>query len=117
MLARTVAGNGIPNTLFRVCAGCGKVDTETNRNAGTSTGPGAATGDGHGGHPVGRAQPHAATQGLALTLPMSVTMGDTFAVPSLAAALLLGLRERIGGDPDHISVVTVPAPVGRRCSR
>ena len=51
------------------------------------------------------------TQGLSLTLPLSVTMGDSFAVPSLAAALLLGLRERMGGNPDHISVVTVPVPV------
>ena len=51
------------------------------------------------------------TQALSLTLPLSVTMGDSFAVPSLAAALLLGLRERMGGNPDHISVVTVPAPV------
>ena len=38
-------------------------------------------------------------------------MGDSFAVPSLAAALLLGLRERMGGNPDHIAVVTVPVPV------
>jgi len=51
------------------------------------------------------------TQGLLLRLPYNVTVGDTFAVPSLAAALLLGLREHIGGHPDHLAVAEVIEPV------
>ena len=42
------------------------------------------------------------TQGAVIRLPQSVTIGDQFAIPSLAAALLLGLHEQIGGSPDHI---------------
>ena len=58
------------------------------------------------------------TQGLVIRLPLSVTLGDRFAVPSLAAALLLGLHEQIGGSPDHLQIahVTDPAPGrARRC--
>ena len=50
------------------------------------------------------------TQGLLIRLPHTVTLGDDFAVPSLAAALLLGLREQIGGHPDHIRVEQVVEP-------
>src|SRR5699024_6806359 len=50
------------------------------------------------------------TEGIVVRLPASVTLGDPFAVPSLATALLLGLRERTGGDPDHLAVATAPDP-------
>jgi hypothetical protein len=39
-----------------------------------------------------------------------VTLGDDFAVPSLAAAVLLGLREQVGGHPDHIRVEHIVDP-------
>ncbi len=51
------------------------------------------------------------TQGAVIRLPQSVTVGDQFAVPSLAAALLLGLHEQIGGSPDHIDVVQIAEPL------
>ena len=112
VLARNVAGQGVPNTLFRVCASCGKADSDTNANARSEHRPWCP----HRLSPDESARSVAlsrtlTTQTLSLTLPLSVTMGDSFAVPSLAAALLLGLRERMGGNPDHISVVTVPVPV------
>ena len=112
VLARSIAGEGIPNTLFRVCASCGKADSETNANARSEHRPWcprrlSAT---ETTRSVALTR-SLRTQGLGLTLPLSVTLGDTFAVPSLAAALLLGLRERMGGNPDHIAVVTVPTPV------
>ncbi|GIL33998.1 DEAD/DEAH box helicase [Phycicoccus sp. DTK01] len=112
VMARRVAGQGTPNTLFRVCSSCGKADSETNANVRSEHRPWCPQRT----SPTETARSVAltrslTTQGLALTLPTSVTLGDVFAVPSLAAALLLGLRERMGGNPDHISVVTVPAPV------
>jgi len=45
-----------------------------------------------------------------IRLPTSVTRGDSFAVPSLGAAILLGLRERIGGAPNHIQVASIVDP-------
>ena len=32
---------------------------------------------------------------------------DSFAHPSLAAAIMLGLRQVIGGSPEHLDVVTI----------
>ena len=48
-----------------------------------------------------------ATQGLLVHVPRLVSVSDDFAVPSLTAALKLGLRECLGGDPDHLGVSTV----------
>ncbi len=100
-------------TPFSACAArCGKADSETNANARSEHRPWCPTGP-----PSTEATRSVAlsrsltTQALSITLPVSVTLGDSFSVPSLAAALLLGLRERMGGDPDHIAVVTVPVPV------
>jgi len=50
------------------------------------------------------------TQGLLIRLPRTVTVGDDYAAPSLAAAVLLGLREQIGGHPDHLRVEQVVEP-------
>ncbi len=52
------------------------------------------------------------TQGIFLRLPPALTLGDGVVVPSLSAAVLLGLRETMGGDPDHLRIVTVTEPVG-----
>jgi hypothetical protein len=51
------------------------------------------------------------TQGVVLRLPPQLTIGDSLAVPSLCAAILLGLREVIGGDPDHLNIVSTVDPV------
>jgi hypothetical protein len=108
---RTIAGGEHQGTLFRVCAGCGKKDTDTGRNRPhehrawcphrTSTTETART------IALSRTL---RTQGLLIRLPYAVTLGDDFAVPSLAAALLLGLREQLGGHPDHIRVEHVVDP-------
>jgi ATP-dependent helicase YprA (DUF1998 family) len=110
--SREIAGNEEPAPLFRVCEGCGMLD----RNSG-----------------VNRPDEHRAwcryrkatdehvrsialtrtltTQGALIRLPQSVTLGDQFAIPSLSAALLLGLQEQIGGSPDHIDITAVKEPV------
>lgn len=108
---RTIAGEEYSGALFRLCSGCGKLDTDAGRNL-----P-------HEHRPWCRyraaAEEHTATvalsrtlrtQGLLLRLPNAVTIGDDFAVPSLAAAVLLGLREQLGGHPDHIRIEQVVDP-------
>ncbi|MFB9239643.1 DEAD/DEAH box helicase [Plantactinospora siamensis] len=108
---RTIAGAERQGTLFRVCSGCGKRDTETGRNRPHEHRPWCPH----------RTAPHEMTstvalsrtlrtQGLLIRLPRTVSLGDDFAVPSLSAALLLGLREQLGGHPDHIRVEQVVDP-------
>ncbi|MEV4494547.1 DEAD/DEAH box helicase [Micromonospora arborensis] len=108
---RIVAGAERQGNLFRVCSGCGKRDTESGRNRAHEHRPWCPY----------RAAPNEVTstvalsrtlrtQGLLIRLPHTVSLGDDFAVPSLSAALLLGLREQMGGHPDHIRVEQVVDP-------
>ncbi|WP_144679692.1 DEAD/DEAH box helicase [Cellulosimicrobium sp. TH-20] len=97
--------------LFRVCERCGKLDTSTGANRASEHRPWC---------PLRRARDESVrtvalsrsltTEGLVLRLPESVTLGDDFSLPSLRAALLLALRIRIGGDPDHLEVTDVVDP-------
>ncbi|MBD4629890.1 hypothetical protein GUG51_04210, partial [Xanthomonas citri pv. citri] len=52
------------------------------------------------------------TQAVVLPLPRWMVAGDVFALPSLRAALLLGLREQFGGTPNHLGVMPSKEPVG-----
>ena len=64
VLARSVAGVGVPNTLFRVCASCGKADSETNANARSEHRPWCPHRlSADGGHALGGAQPVADDSG------------------------------------------------------
>ncbi|WP_375430760.1 DEAD/DEAH box helicase [uncultured Friedmanniella sp.] len=109
---RTIAGDRQPGNLFRVCAGCGVLDRASRANRPdehrawcryrTST-------DEHTETVL--LTRTLVTQGVVIPLPWSVSLGDAFALPSLAAALLLGLRESFGGSPDHIRVVPTIDPV------
>jgi ATP-dependent helicase YprA (DUF1998 family) len=57
---------------------------------------------------------HLRTQALRLLVPPVVLADDTLLV-SLRAALLLGLRDLLGGEPDHLDViVAVTGPPSRR---
>lgn len=100
-------------TLFRVCSSCGQLDKQSSRNSASEHRPWC---------PNRRKAEESTkelalyrelrTEGLVVRLPSMIALGDSFAVPSLSAALLLGLRELIGGAPDHIAVETAvdPAP-------
>ncbi|MDO8147512.1 DEAD/DEAH box helicase [Isoptericola sp. b515] len=115
----TVQLAGQPHDVakFRVCERCGKLDTSTGANRASEHRPWC---------PLRRANEEQVrtvalarsltTEGLVLRLPESVTLGDDFSLPSLRAALLLALRIRIGGDPDHLEVTTVvdPSPAAGR---
>jgi ATP-dependent helicase YprA (DUF1998 family) len=108
---RIIAGGERQGTLFRVCSGCGKKDTESGRNRPHEHRPWCP-------HRVSTSEQTATialsrtlrTQGLLIRLPRAVSLGDDFAVPSLSAALLLGLREQLGGHPDHLRVEQVVDP-------
>lgn len=109
---RQFAGVRGPGPLFRLCEGCGKLDRHVRANV-------------HGEHrpwcPHRRSdEEHTrdlaltrtlTTQGAVLRLPLSVTLGDRFALPSLSASVALGLQEQIGGLPDHISIAPISVPV------
>jgi hypothetical protein len=112
MSARGVAGQQLPNTMFRVCAACGKADSHANTNNRHEHRPWCRYRDASAedARVVGLTRT-LTTQAVVLSLPLQVTLGDSYAVPSLAAAVLLGLRERMGGNPDHLEVATIPAPI------
>ncbi|GGK40666.1 helicase [Pilimelia terevasa] len=108
---RIVAGAERQGTLFRVCSGCGKKDTDTGRNRPHEHRPWcpyrASATEVTSTVALSRTL---RTQGLLIRLPHTVSLGDDFAVPSLSSALLLGLREQMGGHPDHIRVEHVVDP-------
>ncbi|USQ79188.1 DEAD/DEAH box helicase [Ornithinimicrobium faecis] len=107
-----IAGQSVAAALFRVCAGCGKLDSTANLNQRDEHRPWCRYRDSKDEDTRSVAlSRELRTQGVVITLPISVTLGDRYAVPSVAASLLLGLRQEIGGAPDHLQVETVPVPV------
>lgn len=108
---RTIGGVTKQAALFRVCAGCGKLDSESGRNRRHEHRPWCGYRDALDENTRSVALSRTLrTQGLLLRLPRSVTTGDMFAIPSLSAAILLGLREQIGGHPDHLQIEQVVDP-------
>lgn len=94
-------------SLFRVCVSCGQLDTATGANKPTENRPGCPYRKAAHSIALSRTM---RTEGLVIRLPRSVTLGDMFALPSLTAVILMGLRERIGGAPDHIQVTGTADP-------
>ncbi|HEY7813536.1 MAG TPA: helicase-related protein, partial [Nakamurella sp.] len=108
---RFLAGELRSGALFRVCAGCGKLDVELGRNVAYEHRPWCRYRTATDEHNRLVALTRTLrTQGLLIRLPRTVTVGDDYAVPSLAATVLLGLREQIGGHPDHLRVEQVVEP-------
>lgn len=106
-----VANQLVPVPAFRLCAHCGKLDTDSGQNTPREHRPWCpqrtALKEDNVAITLGR---HLATEGLLLRIPRSITVGEDFALPSLTAALFLALREHLGGDPDHLRVVAAPDP-------
>ncbi len=110
--ARQLAGVRGPAPLFRLCEGCGKLDRHTRANSRGEHRPWCRYRKSDDEHTRDLALTRTlTTQGAVLRLPLSVTLGDRFALPSLAAAVSLGLQEQIGGLPDHIEVAQINVPV------
>lgn len=109
--SRQLAGSEVESGMFRVCSECGKLDTDTRQNHPREHRPWCSLRKAAEESTTTLALARSlTTEGIVLRLPPSITWGDSFAVPSLSAALLVGLRERIGGEPDHLQVVVVQVP-------
>lgn len=110
---RRIAGTDTVAPLFRVCTGCGCRDQAARSNSRSEHRPWCPYRSSSDEHVEEIALSRTLrTQGAVIPLPVSVTTGDPFAIPSLSAALKLGLREQFGGAPDHIGVAEVPDPLG-----
>lgn len=108
---RLIAGDERTSPLFRVCPRCGKLDSEANANSRREHKPWCPNRDTRDEQAIAIALSRTlTTQGILLRLPPRITIGDTLAVPSLSAAILRGLREVIGGDPDHLRIVETVQP-------
>jgi len=107
----TIGGETRPARLFRVCEGCGKQDIDTGLNNPREHRAWCPYRKQFEEQTRTIALSHTlATQGIVLRLPPSITLADPFAMPSLSAAIRLGLREQIGGQPDHLAITSVKAP-------
>jgi ATP-dependent helicase YprA (DUF1998 family) len=113
---RHLGGDEVDTTLFRVCSECGKLDTASGVNRRSEHRPWCSRRDATDESTTSLALARSmTTEGLVVRLPAAITLGDSFAIPSLQAAVLLGLREQLGGDPDHLQITTTvdPSPSGR----
>ncbi|MSS46578.1 DEAD/DEAH box helicase [Cutibacterium sp. WCA-380-WT-3A] len=112
---RQVAGFECHTPLFRVCEGCGHLDRTTGTNHRSEHRPWCRYRDDLDEHVRTVALTRSlTTQAVVLPLPASIVTGDMFALPSLRAALLLGLREQFGGTPDHLGIMAIKEPVDGR---
>lgn len=108
---RSIAGRQLPTPLFRVCEGCGHLDRSARANAADEHRPWCPHRRAVDEHVRAIALSRTLrTQGAIITLPWTVTTGDGFALPSLEAAVLMGLRDQFGGTPSHIGVEVIKAP-------
>ncbi|KUI09912.1 DEAD/DEAH box helicase [Mycolicibacterium acapulense] len=104
---RIIAGQESASGLFRVCASCGQLDSAAGRNNRYEHRTwcrlrDVATED---VREIALART-LRTQGVLLHLPPQMEY-DNFAHPSLAAAIMLGLRHVIGGSPEHLDVAVI----------
>ncbi len=107
-----MAGNVLQASRFRVCEGCGHVDATAQGNAREEHRPWCRYRNAAEDHVRSIVLSRTlSTQGVLIALPYAISHASSLAVPSLQAALLLGLREEFGGSPDHIGVAQVVDPV------
>ncbi|WP_062393382.1 DEAD/DEAH box helicase [Gordonia phthalatica] len=104
---RTVAGQETATGLFRVCSACGQLDKSAGRNSRYEHRSWCRHRNAATEHVREIALARTLrTQGVLLHLPKALEY-DQFAHPSLSAAILLGLRQVIGGSPEHLDVATI----------
>lgn len=108
---RVLSGEEYAAPLFRVCSGCGKLDGRTGQNSPAEHRPWCmyrnATQESVRQVALSRTL---RTEAVVIQLPAVISIGDRFAVPSLLAALQLGLREHLGGAPDHLAFERIIDP-------
>ncbi|MFX4271935.1 DEAD/DEAH box helicase [Propionibacteriaceae bacterium Y1685] len=106
-----LAGDQRQANLFRVCEGCGCRDIASRQNSPDEHRPWCPYRKGSTERVRSLAFSRTLeTQGVVIRLPWSVTLGDAYALPSLASAVLLGMREQFGGSPDHLGIELITDP-------
>lgn len=118
---RSIAGQEVAAPLFDACVHCGIVPA-------AQRGVRERADARHRGWCRQRREPSAdgwatvalthelRTQAVRLLVP-PIVVADPTLLTSFRAALLLGLREVLGGDPDHLDVVAAPDPVAGSSER
>lgn len=106
-----IAGKKITAPLFPLCEYCGKLDPTARHNSRDNHRFWCKYRNVTEEHtrPLVLAR-KLSTQGVKLTLPPQASAAGQFSVPTLHAAILLGLKERLGGTPGHLQIISVPDP-------
>ena len=107
-----IAGERIKAPLFRICSSCGHLDRGGLVNSRDEHRPWCKHRTDPDEH-IENVLLHRrlTTEAILLGLPKEVAYGhDPFALPSLIAAIQLGLRESYGGAPDHLAALQVRDP-------
>ena len=108
---KMLAGKEIDAPLFTVCNYCGHLDSQKGANSKWDHRPWCPKRNAREEETVTVALGRTLqTQGVLLHVPVQLTAGDKATIPSLTAAIKLGFKEVLGGDPDHLNVVTVRVP-------
>ncbi|ALP49492.1 DEAD/DEAH box helicase [Corynebacterium glutamicum] len=109
---RRLGGFEVTSPLFNVCRHCGHLDSEAGANSRWDHRPWCPhryeQKEDTVSFALGRALK---TQGVLMLLPEYFgSEADSMVVTSLIAAIKLGFREVLGGDPDHLDVTSVQVP-------
>ena len=106
-----LAGQDVPTAGFEICAECGKADLDPRANSPQEHRAWCPLRKGSGENVCTVALTRTlTTEALVVVLPQAV-LDSELAVPNLVAALLLGLREDVGGSPDHLRIEPIMAPI------
>lgn len=108
-----LAGDEVQAPKFSLCKECGHVDSTRDENSPLDHQPWCslrtAAEEDTMTVSLGRTL---RTQGVVLYIPAVLTAGDNQAMPSILAAIRLGFKEALGGDPTHLAISPVRVPMG-----
>ncbi|KAB1643538.1 DEAD/DEAH box helicase [Gulosibacter chungangensis] len=105
---RLLGGFEIAAPMFRICRECGHLDQKPDENSWREHKPWCSHRKHRDEDAVSVALSRTLeTQGMLIRLPEHFDTGDELVLPSLMAAVHLGLREVIGGDPSHLDIISV----------
>lgn len=105
---RTFAAVEREAPLFRVCERCGHLDSDVGANRWQDHAPWCEYRNAAEEHSISFALGRSlGTQAVLVHLPALLGMVESTTLPSLVAALKLGFKEYLGGNPDHLDVEPV----------
>lgn len=105
-------GETITASGFTVCVHCGKLDGASNGNQRQDHRPWCPQRTELEEDNVSLVLTHElSTQGALIRLPENLLIGEHNALAGLEAAIRLGLAKHLGGNPDHINIITAKEPL------